>query len=230
MSDFDDEDYESFELPRRASAERGDAAVFADFDDDLDDDADDDRDAEDADDDDIDDIDDGDLDDDDLEDATDEDIDLVISVHREDGQPIAQALNKDLANDLEELIVQLRRLPADAGASGFVSLAEEIFVIVRVRGQNVQVLLSDASAASDWPIARDVADFLGVDDWPDPEDDDSEPMGDLGMLADLGVSELDMTEHCDNFDDAAYDICADIADAMKVGPAFRRAMAQFDLD
>lgn len=214
MSDFDDEDYESFELPRRSSAERGDHLYSDDIDDDSDD---------------FDDEDD-DFDDDELEDATDEDIDLVISVHREDGQPVAQALNKDLANDLEELIVQLRRLPADAGATGFVSLAEEIFVILRVRGQNVQVILSDASAASDWPIARDVADFLGIDDWPDPEDDDTEPMGDLGMLADLGVSELDMQDYCDNMDDATYDLLAEMADAMKVGPAFRRVMAQFDLD
>lgn len=214
MSDFDDEDYESFELPRRSSAERGDHLYSDDIDDDSDDFDDDDDD----------------FDDDELEDATDEDIDLVISVHREDGQPVAQALNKDLANDLEELIVQLRRLPADAGATGFVSLAEEIFVILRVRGQNVQVILSDASAASDWPIARDVADFLGIDDWPDPEDDDTEPMGDLGMLADLGVSELDMQDYCDNMDDATYDLLAEMADAMKVGPAFRRVMAQFDLD
>lgn len=219
MGEFDDEEYESFELPRRASSQRGDDAAFGDDYEDFDD----------LDDDDLDDDDDFD-DDDDLEDATDEDIDLVISVHREDGQPVAQALNKDLANDLEELIRQLRRMPADAGATGFVSLAEEIFLVVRVRGQNVQVVLSDASAASDWPIARDVADFLGIDDWPDPEDDDSEPMGDLGMLADMGVSEFDMTEHCDNFDDASYDVLADIADALKVGPAFRRAMDTFDLD
>lgn len=228
MSDFVDEEYESFELPRRASSGRADDALYEDvddFDDDDDDDFDDDYDDDlDDDDDDLDD------DDDDLEDATDEDIDLVIAVHREDGQPVAQALNKDLANDLEELIIQLRRLPADAGATGFVSLAEEIFIVVRVRGQNVQVVLSDASAASDWPIARDVADFLGVDDWPDPEDDDSEPMGDLDMLADLGVSELDMQEFCDNYDDASYDLLADIADAMKVGPAFRRVMDTFDLD
>ena len=46
---------------------------------------------------------------------------------------------------------------------GFVSLVEEVFVIARVRGQHVQVLLSDGSAAGDWPIARDVADYLGED-------------------------------------------------------------------
>ena len=59
------------------------------------------------------------------------------------GSRYVQALTKDLANDLDELIVQLRRLPGDAGAIGFVSLVEEVFVIARVRGQHVQVLLSD---------------------------------------------------------------------------------------
>ena len=81
-------------------------------------------------------------DDDELEDAAEDEIDFVIAAYREDGQPLVQALDKDLANDLEELIVQLRRLPGDAGALGFVSLVEEVFVLVRVRGQHVQVLLS----------------------------------------------------------------------------------------
>ena len=63
------------------------------------------------------------------------------------GSRYVQELAKDLANDLDELIVQLRRLPGDAGAIGFVSLVEEVFVIARVRGQHVQVLLSDGTAA-----------------------------------------------------------------------------------
>ena len=67
----------------------------------------------------------------------------MLAAYREDGQPFVQELAKDLANDLDELIVQLRRLPGDAGALGFVSLVEEVFVIARVRGQHVQVLLSD---------------------------------------------------------------------------------------
>ena len=65
---------------------------------------------------------------------TDDEIDFVLAAYREDGQPYVQALAKDLANDLDELIVQLRRLPGDAGALGFVSLVEEVFVIARVRG------------------------------------------------------------------------------------------------
>ena len=108
MSDFDDEEYESFELDG-AGKPRDSGAAPAEADDDLDDD-------------------------DDLEDAAEDEIDFVLAAYREDGQPYVQALAKDLANDFDELIIQLRRLPGDAGALGFVSLVEEVFVLVRVRG------------------------------------------------------------------------------------------------
>ena len=131
-----------------------------------------------------------------------------------------QALTTDLANDLEELIIQLRRLPGDAGAIGFVSLVEEVFVTVRVRGHHVQVLLSDATAAGEWPIARDVADYLG-EDIPD-EDDEPEPMGDLGILADLGLSDFDLGAIVDNLDLGSDQMLLTVADKINMDPQFRR--------
>lgn len=203
MTEFDDDEYVSFDLdgPLRPDPTPQPALLV---DEDLVDDEDDDEDEE----------------DDDLEDAADDEIDFVIAAFREDGQPQVQALNDDLANDLEELVAQLRRLPGDAGALGFVSLVEEVFVIVRVRGQHVQVLLSDGAAAADWPIARDVADYLGVE-IPDSEDDD-EPMGDLTMLADLGLSEFDLLSIIDDIDSSSDQMLTDIADKINIGPPFRR--------
>jgi putative tRNA adenosine deaminase-associated protein len=197
MSDFDDEEYESFELDG-AGKPRESGAAPAEADDDLDDD-------------------------DDLEDAAEDEIDFVLAAYREDGQPYVQALAKDLANDFDELIIQLRRLPGDAGALGFVSLVEEVFVLVRVRGQHVQVLLSDADAAADWPIARDVADYLG-EEIPDEDDDDDdgEPMGDLGMLADLGLSEFDLTAIIDNLDLSSDQMLIEVADKLKLNPQVRK--------
>ncbi len=205
MSDFDNEEYESFALDGTMKGDDGVTAPL-DSDDDLDDDDDDDDDSE-------------------LDDATDEEIDFVLAAYREDGQLYVQALSKDLANDLEELIVQLRRLPGDAGALGFVSLVEEVFVLVRVRGQHVQVLLSDADAAADWPIARDVADYLG-EDIPDEDDDeeDGDPMGDLGILADLGMSEFDLGTVLDNLDLSSDQMLIEIADKIKLNPQFRKVV------
>jgi putative tRNA adenosine deaminase-associated protein len=112
-------------------------------------------------------------------------------------------------------------LPGDAGAVGFVSLVEEVFVIARVRGQHVQLLLSDGGAATEWPIARDVADMLG-EEIPDPDDEEAEPMGDLGILADLGVSDFDMGAIIDNLDLSSDQMLIEIADKIKIGPQFRK--------
>jgi putative tRNA adenosine deaminase-associated protein len=200
MPDFDDEEYESFELEGRG--EHPPAAGLADADDEVDD------------------VEDDSEDDDEPEDAADDEIDFVLAAYREDGQPYVQSLAKDLANDLDELIVQLRRLPGDAGALGFVSLVEEVFVIARVRGPHVQVLLSDATAANEWPIARDVADYLG-EEIPD-EEDESEPMGDLGLVADLGLSDFDMGAIIDDLDMGSDEMLVAIAERIKLNPQFQK--------
>jgi putative tRNA adenosine deaminase-associated protein len=205
MSEFDDEEYESFELDgagRSADSVKGSANKDDELDDDLEDDED--------------------FDEVDLEDAADDELDFVLAGYREDGQPYVQSLGKDLANDLEELIIQLRRLPGDAGALGFVSLVEEVFVIARVRGQHVQVLLSDAAAASDWPIARDVVDYLGEEPLEEDEEE-GEPIGDLGIVADLGLSDFDMGAIIDNLDLSSVDMLIEIADKIKLNPQFRKA-------
>lgn len=204
MADLDDDDYESFDLDKAAAPALSRDLAEADDSDEDDDDFE---------------------DDDDLDDAEDEEIDFVIAGYREDGQAVVSGLGKDLANDLDELIVQLRRLPGDAGVIGFVSLVEEVAIIVRVRGQFVQVFLSDGAAAADWPIARDIADYLGVDvpdGEDDDDDDDSEPMGDLRILADLGLSELDLSALCDDLDLSSDQLLADVADKIKIGTEFRR--------
>ncbi len=166
--------------------------------------------------------DDDDDDDDDLEDASAEDIDLVIATYREDGSPVASALALDLANDLDELIAQLRRLPGDSGALGAVSIAGEFFVLVRVRGGSVQVLLSDAVAANDWPIAHDVIDYLGMD-VPD-EDDDPEIVGDGDILADAGLSEFDLENLIEDLDDGSDEQVFEIMERIRFGAQFRRAV------
>jgi putative tRNA adenosine deaminase-associated protein len=204
MPDFDDDEYESFDLEGPGDGTAGADDSEAEFDEpDLDE-------SELADD-----------EDDELEDAAPDEIDFVIAAYREDGQPLVQALQSPLANDLDELIVQLRRLPGDAGALGFVSLVEEVFVIVRVRGQHVQVLLNDSGAANEWPIARDVADLLN-EEIPDPDEEETEPMGDLGILSDLGISDFDMETIIDNLDLTSDQMLAEIADKIKIGPQFRK--------
>lgn len=155
------------------------------------------------------------------EDATEDDIDLAVALYREDGQPVAVAMAMELANDLDELINQLRRIPGDGGAVGLVSIASEFFVIVRVRGKHVQVLLSDELAATDWPIARDVADFLGSE-LPD-DDEDAGPIGDLDILADVGMPDFELEALCDADEDSDA-LVERIAKKVKFGPQYRKTV------
>lgn len=171
---------------------------------------------------DFDDDDDSDEPEDDYDDATDDEIDFVVALYREDGDPQAADLLSSLANDLDGLIAQLRRLPGDAGSCAFVSISGEFFVIVRVRGKTVQVLLNDSIAAGDWPIARDVIDFLGLD--VPEDDDDSEIVGDLDILEDQGVSELDMEAIAGDYDEDSGDLVRQIVDLMKFRPQFDAAV------
>lgn len=224
MSQYGDEEYESVEPDDSVDERPGlDEADDVDdlTDDDLDADDDDADDRDDADDDDSDDDDEADEDDDEPEDALADEIDFVIAAYREDGQSSVVALSADLANDLEELITQLRRLPGDAGAIGFVSLVEEVMVVARVRGRHVQVLLNDATAALDWPIARDVVDLLGAE-LPDPDDEDGEVLGDLEIFADLGLSDFDLGTIVDDLELGSDQALMEIADKINIGPQFRR--------
>lgn len=166
-------------------------------------------------------------DDDYPEDATEDDIDLVIAMYREDGQPVALALDLDLANDLDAMITQLRRVPGDAGAVGMVSIAEEVFVLVRVRGKRVQVFCSDAAAAEDWPIARDVCDFLDAE-LPEDDTEDGYPVGDSDILADVGLPDFELEAMAEDYDEDTSTLLERIATKVSFGPEFAKAIASFE--
>ena len=175
-----------------------------------------------------DDFDDDDDDDEDYpDDAGEDEIDLVVALYREDGTPVVQALEFELANDLDGLLDALRRLPGDAGAVGMVSIEQDMFVIARVRGRVVQLMLSDSIAGQDWPIARDVLDYLGLDV---PEDEeDSEPVGDLDLFADAGLPEMEMEAICDESDDT-LEALEEIAEKIGFGTGRSKIIAALDLD
>ncbi|WP_415151857.1 tRNA adenosine deaminase-associated protein [Propionicimonas sp.] len=166
-------------------------------------------------------------DDDYPEDATEDDIDLVIACYREDGQPVAVPLEIDLANDLDGLIEQLRRIPGDAGAVGMVSVASEVFVIVRVRGKRVQVFCSDGLAADDWPIVRDVADFLDAE-LPDDDSDDPYPLGDADILSDAGLPDFELEAMAEDVDVDSAVLLERIAVKLGFRAQFGKALASFE--
>lgn len=170
----------------------------------------------------------GDFEDDDdyPDDAVEDEIDLAVALYHEDGTPVVQSVDLDLANDLDGLIDALRRMPGDAGAIGMVSIDQDFFVITRVRGRVVQLLLSDSLASQDWPIARDVMDYLGAE-LPE-EEDENEPVGDFDLFADAGLPEMEMEAICEESDDAV-EALEEIAERVGFGKALSKVVAALGL-
>lgn len=145
-------------------------------------------------------------------------VDFALSAWREeDGSWEVMPVPTASAVDLDGLIAFLRRLPATQGALGFVSVADEFLVIVRVSGQRVRVLCSDLNAAADWPLAEQVADFLGIDAEDEIDLREVEPAGDLTLLEDFGLSAADLDMICTDVDLYPDEQVSEIADRLGVG-------------
>lgn len=145
------------------------------------------------------------------------DVDFAVAAYRDDGEWQLVELHPSVAEDLDDLTHALGRFPSDVGVLGMVSMNDDFFVMVRRSGSQVRALLSDVTAATDWPLASGVVDFLDV---PDAEDeDDPQPAGDLDIVSDLGMAAMDLGVLCD--DDLYPDeILGDVAARLGFGAAF----------
>jgi len=145
-------------------------------------------------------------------------VDFAVVAYREEGVWQVEQLAGDSTGNLERLCRDLRRWPGDGGALGLISIDEEFFLLVRVLGARMRVLLSDITAANDWPLARAAVDHLEL---PVPDDDDEQvPAGDLGIVADLGMGAMDMGALLDDFDLYPDEMLGDIAAKLGFGRQF----------
>jgi putative tRNA adenosine deaminase-associated protein len=150
--------------------------------------------------------------------------DFALSAVREDGVWSVTPLPPAAANDFKQMVHALRQQPGDTGAIGLLSFAEDFFVILRLVGDDIRLLLSDVTAAFDAPFASQLLDHLGLS-MPDGDDeDDIEPVGDLELLQDLGVSPLLMAELCDDLDLYPDDVFAQLAEHMGFTEQYDAAM------
>ena len=150
--------------------------------------------------------------------SDDDNVDFAVVAYREEGQWQVAPLPRRVGHDLEALRKALRPWPSDTGALGLVSIDEDFFVLLRVLGSQVRALLSDVTASGDWAIAAAVLDLL---DLPEPdEDDDPQPAGDLDIVADLGVSAIDLAVLLDEDDLYPDEVLSDIARRLGFGAQF----------
>ncbi|QIG44976.1 tRNA adenosine deaminase-associated protein [Nocardioides anomalus] len=147
-----------------------------------------------------------------------DDIDFAVAAYRDGAGWSVQELVPDHLEDVESIAAALRRLPGD-GAVAMVGVDEDFFLIVRTVGPTTRVLLSDASAADDWDLAESALDFLGLTDL-EVDDDEAVPAGDLDLLGDLGLSDLDLTELLEDTDAYPDELLSDVAARLGFGEQF----------
>jgi putative tRNA adenosine deaminase-associated protein len=149
---------------------------------------------------------------------------LAVVVYREDGAWQSGVLPERLAADLDGLIQVLRQQPGENGAIGLVNVADEFFVALRVRGDDVRMILSDVTAAVAWDLARQVVDRLGIEAPADEETEEVWPAGDIAIFADLGLDEMEMGALLGDLDAYADEMLLSVADRLGFADVYDRAV------
>lgn len=149
--------------------------------------------------------------------------DFAVVVYREDDRWEASVLPPRVGEDLDTLVDAVRRQSVGGGAIGLVSVEDDFFVAVRVRGQEVTLLLSDVTAADESPLAGEVLEALDLP-MPDADDDRVQPAGDLTIFSDLGLKAMELGALCDDLDLYPDQMLGSIAARLGFGDIFRRAL------
>ena len=147
-------------------------------------------------------------------------LDFAVAAYREEGRWVVTPLTLE-DPDLATLVEALRRHPGESGVIGLVAVADDFFLLVRVLGGRVRLLMSDRTAAAQWPLAHDVTEELGL---AGPHDDEEAPAGDLSIVADLGLAAMDLEALCDDLDVYPDEALGEIADKLGFGRPFSEAV------
>lgn len=125
---------------------------------------------------------------------------FAVAAFRDAGQWRCEPLPPAVVSDLGVLLAALRGQPPEGGPFVVASVDDEFFLIARQDGPRISLLLSDMTAAVEYPLAEQVLDRLGEEPPEDDELDEVWPIGDLDLFTDLGMTEDDMERVLDDLD------------------------------
>ena len=69
--------------------------------------------------------------------------------------------------------------------------------MIRVLGTHISLFLSDATCALDYPVAEELLEIADLQ-IPEEDDDEATPIGHMEILADLGMSSMELFALCDD--------------------------------
>lgn len=150
---------------------------------------------------------------------------FAITASRESGVWRCGVLPLAVLESVESCVRATRQQPGDGGALGLVNISDEFFVVIRATGggDDVRLLLSDATAALDWDFAADVAQRLD-EDVDEESADELWPIGDLGILEDLGLPAGELRMIVDDVDLYADEMLGLIARRLGFAEEFAQAL------
>ncbi|CAB4708353.1 unannotated protein [freshwater metagenome] len=123
-------------------------------------------------------------------------LDIAVAAWHEDGRWTLGVLPDP--TDIAQIITSLKSQQTNGGAIALISIDEEFFILIRVLGSHISLFLSDSTCAFDYPVAEELLDIA---DLPMPEeDDDAFPIGQIEILADLGLNGMELCALCDDLE------------------------------
>ncbi len=125
--------------------------------------------------------------------------------------------------DLSVLLSALRSQPPEGGPFIVANVDDEFFLIARLDGSRISLLLSDLTASVEYPLAEQVLDRLGEDPPEDDELDEVWPIGDLDLFADLNFSEDEMEQVLDDLDAYPDEMLETIIERIGLAEPYGRA-------
>jgi putative tRNA adenosine deaminase-associated protein len=98
--------------------------------------------------------------------------------------------------DIGSIIDSIKAQQTNGGAIALIAIEDEFVIIARALGDQMQMMISDVTYALDYEVAAELVEILDLE-FPE-EEDESQPAGDLDLLNDLGVSEMELLSILDD--------------------------------
>ncbi|MGI8760158.1 MAG: tRNA adenosine deaminase-associated protein [Jatrophihabitantaceae bacterium] len=148
---------------------------------------------------------------------------FAVAALRDGGVWRVEPLPPAVLGDLGVLLQALRSQTNEGGPFVIASVDDEFFLIARQDGPRISLLLSDMTAAVEYPLAGQVLARLGEDPPEDDELDEVWPVGDLDLFADLDLSEDEMEQILDDIDAYPEEMLETIVERLGLGDSYAQA-------
>lgn len=149
---------------------------------------------------------------------------FAVTAFRDGPRWRVEPLPPGVLSDLGVLLAALRSQPPEGGPFVIACVEDEFFVIARQEGRRISMLLSDLTAAVEFPLAEQAMSRLGEDPPADDELDEVWPVGDLELFTDLELSEDEMEDILDDLDALPDEMLDTIVERLGITEQYMQAI------